>query len=116
MALSGINITIGQSLGDGQYNSSLKGASAPVYLDTTAVDADVTQLVTDAGSPTQDHVNTLATDWSTLSIASTALTAAITGDVSVQWNSATITKRNQLLAALRKVITAVKGGYGGLAE
>jgi len=106
MALAAVNITIGQSLGGGAYSSTIKRGSAPNF---TSVTADVATLVADGASPTQGHVNTLNTDY-------TALAAAITGDVSVIWDGSTITSRNQLRAALRKVIEAVNGGFGGLSE
>jgi len=106
MALAAVNITLGQSLGDGRYSVAVKGGSVP---DFATVTTDVATLVADGVSPTQAHVNTLNTDY-------TALTAAINGDLTVLWDGATFTKRNQLRAALKAVLAAVEGGYGGLAE
>lgn len=116
MALAAVNVTIGQSLGGGAYSSSVKGGSIPVFAATTSVAADVATLVADGASPTQAHVNTLNTDWGTFSTAYTALNAAINGDVTVIWNGAVITSRNQLRAALQAALSAVDGGYGGLSE
>lgn len=106
MALAAVNLTIGQSLGDGRYSASIKGGSIPNF---SAVTTDVATLVADAASPTQAHVTTLNTDYA-------ALAAAITGDVTVIWNGATITHRNQLRHVLLTLMKAVEGGYGGLAE
>lgn len=134
MALAAINITIGQSLGDGAYSSVIKGASVPnisavttdattVATDLAAVVADDATLVADGATPTQahvttldGHVTTLNTDYTALNTAITALAAAIVGDVSIIWNGATVTHRNQLRAALRKALEAAAAGYGGLAE
>jgi len=41
MALAAINITIGQSLGDGAYSSVIKGASVPSFAAVTADAATV---------------------------------------------------------------------------
>jgi len=106
MALAAVNITVGQSLGGGAYSSSVKGGSIPNFATVTA---DVATLVADGASPTQAHVTTLNTDY-------TALAASINGDVTVVWNSAVVTSRNQLRAALIAALKAVEGGYGGLSE
>ncbi len=106
MALAAVNITVGQSLGDGRYSSVTKGGSIPNFASVTA---DVATLVADGASPTQAHVTTLNTDY-------TALAGAINGDVTIIWNGAVVTKRNQLRAALQHAIKAIEGGYGGLSE
>lgn len=120
MALAAVNITIGASLGGGAYGSSVKGGSVPsfatVTTDMATVSADVATLVADGASPTQGHVTTLNTDFAALNTAYTALAAAINGDVSIVWNGAVITSRNQLRAALQTALKAVEGGYGGLSE
>lgn len=106
MALAAVNLTIGQSLGDGRYGVTAKGASAP---DFATVTADIATLVADGASPTQAHVTTLNTDYAPLA-------AAINGDVTVVWNTTNVTKRNQLRHALQVALKMVEGGYGGLAE
>lgn len=120
MSLAAVNVTIGQSLGGGAYSSSVKGGSVPnfatVTTDMATVSADVATLVSDGASPTQGHVNTLNTDFAALNTAYTALAGAINGDVTVVWNGAVITSRNQLRAALQAALRAVNGGYGGLSE
>ena len=120
MALAAVNITIGQSLGGGVYNSSVKGGSVPsfatVTTDMATVSADVASLVADGASPTQGHVTTLTTDFSALNTAYTALKPAISGDVSIVWDGSVITSRNQLRAALHAALAAIDGGYGGLSE
>ena len=144
MALAAVNITVGQSLGDGKYSSAIKSASVPVLTtlatvatdiatvntDMTTVTANVATLVADGATPTQGHVNTLNTNFTTLSTdvtalgtaitaasaAATTLTNALNGDVMVVWDGSTITHRNQLRHALLVALRAVEGGYGGLAE
>lgn len=120
MALAAVNITIGQSLGGGRYSSSIKGGSAPdfatVTTDMATAAADVATLVADGASPTQGHVTTLDTDFSAANAAYTALAGTINGDVTVVWDSSTITSRNQMRAALAAALSAIDGGYGGLAE
>ncbi len=119
MALAAVNITVGQSLGDGRYNSSIKGGATPDFAtattDMATVSADVATLVADGATPTQGHVNTLNTDFAAVNTAYTALAAAIGSDVTVVWDASTITSRNQLRAALQAALTAVDGGLGGLA-
>lgn len=120
MALAAVNITVGQSLGGGQYSTTVKGASVPDFAtgttDLATVSDDVATLVADGASPTQAHVNTLNTDFTAFSTSYTAITTAISGDVTIIWDASTITHRNQLRAALLKIMQAVEGGYGGLVE
>lgn len=118
MTLAAVNITIGQLTDtESAYSTRLAGASVPAAASTTAVAADVATLVADGASPTQAHVTTLNTDWGTLLTAINAINSvATTGDVTVIWNAATITKRNQLRAALKAALKAVEAGYGGLVE
>lgn len=106
MAFGAVKITIGQSLGGGDYSTSVKGGAVP---NLAAVVTDTATLVADGASPTQGHVTTLNTDV-------TALNNAMAGDVVVVWDGSTITSRRQLRAALRAALKAVEGGYGGLAE
>src|SRR3974390_1886573 len=104
-AKAGINVNVGPLLADGvSYGSTINSGSLP---DLAAVVADTATLVADGATPTQGHVNTLNTHV-------TALNAAIAGDVSVTWNPATVTTGNQLRSALRTVLKAADGGYGGL--
>lgn len=105
MALASVKITIGQSLGSGNYSATIKGAGVPPLA---SVVSDTATLVADGISPTQAHVTTLNTDV-------TALNSALSGDVVIVWDGSTITSRPQLRAALLLALQAVEGGYGGLA-
>lgn len=119
MALGAVKITIGQSLGGGEYSATIKGGAAPdigtTTTDLATVSTDVATLVADGASPTQGHVTTLNTDLAALNTAYTALTAALGGDVVVIWDGSKITSRRQLRAALRRALEAAESGYGGLA-
>lgn len=120
MTLAAVNISIGTSLADGTYRPIVKGGSAPDFAtattDLATVAADVATLVADGASPTQGHVTTLNTDFAAANAAYAALAAAVTGDVTVIWNKSTITHRNQMRAVALKLLAAIEGGYGGLAE
>lgn len=104
MALAAIKVTIGQSLGGGQYNASIGAGTVP---DFATVTADVATLVADGATPTQGHVNTLNTDY-------TALAAATSADVVLIFDAAVVTNQNQLKAALQKILLAAASGIGGL--
>ena len=94
MARTAVGVTLGQSLGDGAYNSTgaaIATATTDVAVLDTAVDLTVTdsatmqgtlktnvaaavaQLVTDNTTPTQGHVTTLNTAWGLLSTAMTTV-------------------------------------------
>jgi hypothetical protein len=116
MAQAAINVTIGQSLGGGRYSSKIKNSTVPSAPSTTTVTADVATLVADGASPTQAHVTTLNADYTTLTTAITGLNAAIAGDVTLIWDTGTITSLNQLRHALSELSKLASSGYGGLAE
>ena len=105
MALASVQITVGQSLGNGQFSTTIKGAAVPP-LSTVVANKDT--LVSDGASPTQGHVNTLNTNL-------TALNASFAGHVVVVWDDAVITNRRQMRVALQKALEAIESGYGGLA-
>lgn len=120
MALKAVNITIGQSLGEGRYSPSVKNGSLPV-ASTTALSAAVTTALTDitaalaigniSGDPTSlTAVTLIQTDVTAIQTAVAALALALTGDVSVVWDGSTITHRNQLRDALRLALKAVESG------
>lgn len=105
MALAAVQITVGQSLGNGHFATTIKGAAIPP-LSTVIANKDT--LVADGASPTQGHVNTLSTNLA-------ALNAALAGHVVVIWDGAVITSRPQLRVAIKAALEAVEAGYGGLA-
>lgn len=104
MAKAAINISIGGPIGGGGFSTMLVGASAP---NLAAVVTDTATLVSDGATPTQAHVNTLNTDV-------TAFNAAITGDVTVYFDTTKITTVNQLRSVLAAAMVAAQAGYSGL--
>lgn len=109
--------TIGTALKEGRFSTS-SGAraahSVPAGLAagtlTTNVAAAVAQLVTDAGSPTQGHVNTLNTAWGLLATAIAATsTATLAGDAVLDIDTAVITTQNGVRAAVRELLQTVAG-------
>lgn len=106
MALQAIKITIGQALGGGTYNASIAGGSAP---DIATILTDITTALGNASGSTDstDDITVVQTD-------ATALTGAINADLTVVWNTSTITTQNQLKAALQKALLAAASGIGGL--
>lgn len=118
MAVTQLNITVGTLDAFGVPSAPLvKPVGDPVGTlpSTTTVDTDVSTLVADGASPTQGHVNTLNTDWSAFKTAlSTYQTGVLEADVTVSFDTSAVTTRRQFVAALKAVIKAVEGGYGGL--
>lgn len=110
MALKSLNLTVGTAYSDGHYDPIVKNASLPAPTLTTLL-ADITTALGTAGGSHDStaELTTIQTDANTLVL-------AMQSDVSVVWDTATITKRNQLRAALRKALAAVESGVGGLAE
>lgn len=110
MALKAVNIVVGASLGEGRYSLSAKGGALP-FPTLTTLSADITAAIAAAGSShdSTTEITTIQTDVANLALAQTA-------DVAVIWDGTTITKRNQLRAALREALRMVESGLGGLAE
>lgn len=100
MARVAFGCTLGQSLGQGQFNAS---AFAAAPLDLTAVEAAIAVLEADGASPTQAHVNSLRTVWNTLSAATTA------NNVSLQIDNAVVTTQNGLKAAVAALLKTAQG-------
>jgi predicted dinucleotide-utilizing enzyme len=104
MARAAINVNIGGQLdASGKFGTSINSGSTP---DIASVVADTAVLVADAASPTQAHVTTLNGHVGPLN-------TAITGDLTVTWDTSKITTLNQLKAALAQVLTSAQSGYGG---
>ena len=104
MAYRAINVNIGGPLTDGRYTANINSGSAP---DLASVVADTAVLVADGAAPTQGHVNTLNGHVGPLN-------AAIVGDVTIMWNTSTVTSINQLKAVFAAALAAAQGGQGGL--
>lgn len=116
MARTSFQVTLGSSLGEGKYNSSVATRDSVVTLTGTAngtlrtdVAAAVAVLVADGASPTQAHVNTLNTAWGLLNTAIQAANAAATGDVVVDIDNATVANQNAARAAVRKALEGIAG-------
>lgn len=75
-----------------------RGYSANAALAVT----DMAQLVTDAGSPTQGHVNTMNTDFG-------AANTSINEDVVLIINTGNVTTRAQMETALQQLRFAIQG-------
>lgn len=136
MARIAFGVTLGQSLGNGEFSTSGGGLPPNLTAATTADDAAgtasgtlttnvgdaVAVLVADGATPTQAHVNTLNTAWGLLATAiaaaKTATAAAKTGvaakNVILDIDTAVVTTRNGVRAALRELTRAVDGS--GLAS
>lgn len=113
MARQSYAVTIGQALGPEKFNTSVAGTSDAVTstaaVDTTAVAAAIAVLVADGATPTQAHVTTLNSAWTTLLAEITAAKAAGTGDVVLSVDLSTITTGNQLRYALRTLLLQWQG-------
>ncbi len=124
--------TLGASLGEGRFNSLAGGApgGSIVTLATTAdtdagtasgqlttdVAAAVAVLVADGASPTQAHVNTLNTAWGLLATAiataktsTAAAKAAGASNVVLDIDTAVVTTKNGVRAALRRLLHVIDG-------
>ena len=117
MARIAFGCTLGADLAQGRF-SSVSGAVAPSATSagvaagtlTTNVAAAVAQLVTDAGTPTQGHVNTLNTAWGLLATAiAAANTAAAAANVVIDIDTAVVTTLNGLTHAVRNLLRTVEG-------
>lgn len=117
MARIAFGCTLGASLGEGRFGSN-SGSVAPASTSsttaagtlTTNVAAAVAVLVADAASPTQAHVNTLNTAWGLLATAiAAANTAAAAANVVIDIDTAVVTTRNGVMAAVRDLLRTIDG-------
>jgi hypothetical protein len=106
VALAALKITVGQALGGGAYNTSVQGGLAP---DNATVLTDIADALAVAAG---DHDSTPEIE--TIEASATALAGAIDANVTVVFDAAVVTTKNQLRAALRAAIQAIESGYGGL--
>jgi hypothetical protein len=93
-------------------------------VDTTTVDAAVAVLVADGASPTQAHVNTLNTAWTTLkancatlntavdtvNTDNTPLAATVSADLTLLFNASNISTKNAFLVAIRALTDRLLNG------
>jgi hypothetical protein len=96
--------------------------------DKTTVDGNIATLVADGATPTQAHVNTLNTNWTTMKTDMIALHNAIVayeadiaagttvgGDVILSFDAAKVGKRSVLRRAVDLyLLPLIEGGLGGL--
>ncbi len=117
MARIAFGATLGQSLGEGRFSSS-SGSVAPAATSsavaagtlTTNVAAAVAVLVADGASPTQAHVNTLNTAWGLLATAIAAADiATAAANVVLDIDTAVVTTRNGVSAAVRELMKTIEG-------
>ena len=108
MARRTINITLGQALADGKFNSSATSATSAVAASIgtlqTDVEAAVAVLVADGVTPTQAHVNTAAAAWALLLAA-----INVAPNVVVDFDDAVVTSQNALRAAVAAALKDVAG-------
>ncbi len=117
MARIAFGCTLGQSLGEGRFNSTSgsvppastsAGVAAGTLTDDVA--AAVAVLVADGACPTQAHVNTLNTAWGLLATAiAAANTGAAAANMVLDIDTSVITTRNALRAGLRDLLRTVDG-------
>ncbi len=117
MARIAFGCTLGQSLGEGRFSSS-SGSAAPATTSAaiangtlkTDVAAAVAVLVADGASPTQGHVDTLNTAWGLLATAiAAAATGATAANVVLDIDTAVVTTKNGVKAAVREILRTVDG-------
>lgn len=131
MARIAFGCTLGQSLGEGRFNTTA-GAKTPALTSATTADTDtgtasgtlttdvaaaVAVLVADGASPTQAHVNTLNTAWGLLATAiaaakvstAAAVVAAAPANVVLDIDASVVTTQNGVRAAMREIMQAVRG-------
>ena len=117
MARIAFGCTLGQSLGEGRFSSS-SGSAAPATTSAaiangtlkTDVAAAVAVLVADGASPTQGHVDTLNTAWGLLATAiAAAATGATAANVGLDIDTAVVTTKNGVKAAVREILRTVDG-------
>lgn len=107
-------VTAVAPVADPVNGATVAADNATVAADAVTVAANVATLVADGASPTQAHVNTLNTNWGTLSTDLTALLAELAGsptlaDVVLSVNLTNITTRNQLRAAINHLLQVIEG-------
>jgi hypothetical protein len=82
--------------------------AAAAVPSATAFETALAQLVTDGASPTQAHVTSANNAYTTYKAAVTAYVAAVQGsvsaDVTLLVNTANVTKKNQVLIAVRELL------------
>lgn len=103
MAVSAVVVTLGGSLGEGQYNSK-HSFTTPIVADSTAFEAALATLVADGATPTQAHVTAVNSAWTTLKTAKVAYETATAGNLVVLVDAAVLTTSNAAKWALKRAL------------
>lgn len=110
MALRSLNYTVGAAINDGRSRITFKNGALPaptlttLLADITAALA-VTAIAGDTDSTTA--VTLVQTD-------ANALVLAQQSDVSITFNTSTVTTKNQMRSVLRKALADLDSGYTAL--
>lgn len=87
---------------------SASGASAP---SSAAFEAALATLVADGATPTQAHVTAVNNAYTTYKAALTAyLASGVNADVVLSVNAANVTTKNQVLVAVRAMLSRILNG------
>lgn len=108
MAVSAVVVTLGGSLGEGQYNSS-HSYTVPTVASATAFEAALATLVADGASPTQAHVTAVNNAYTTIKAAKLAYDAATAGNLVVLVDTAVLTTSNAVNWAVKRALRALAG-------
>ncbi len=116
MAVLSLTATVGAAKADGtpsrmkvEAPKSASTVSGTMTTDAATVAANVATLVADGAAPTQAHVNTLNTNYTTLAADITALATAVGGDVTVSINLTNVATLTKLKAALDAIFFRCQG-------
>ena len=103
MANAVLKVTVGHAVPDGRYSSTVGRLGGADY---TTVAANIATLVADGATPTQAHVTTLNSNWTTLKgliDGQTGANATLILDLSA------VTNMNQVRSILRALEHALAG-------
>lgn len=117
MATLPLVCTIGTSDANGSpISPAVRGAAAQGSLPSTTAVADaVAVLEADGATPTEAHVDDLATAWTAyLAALATYSAASVSGNAVLSLDTAVVTDKNKVRAVLRAFMQAVDSGQGGL--
>lgn len=117
MATQSVNITIGQSTGNGQFSINEAANAGDVATSFSAYDTLATTmastmatLVADGAAPTQAHVTAANNAYTALAASYASLKAQVNGrDFMVIVNLAKITSKNALLAVWNAALNIFSG-------
>ncbi len=107
MARRAVGLSVTSTVIGGEGFRGGGGVVDPINtVSTTAVAAAIAVLVADGASPTQAHVTTLNSAWTTL-LAGTGGIPAVT-DVVLSYDTTAVGSRSVLEAAVRKLLDGVR--------